>query len=77
MYLNFIRYPFIFYCYEQGLIFSVQLRYMSVGNFKHFKLKVVDNVGVITIDSPGVKVSFFTIQYILQIIIHKKLTPQS
>lgn len=24
--------------------------------FKHFKLKVVDNVGVITIDSPGVKV---------------------
>lgn len=59
MYLNFIRYPFIFYCYEQGLIFSVQLRWMSVGNFKHFKLKVVDNVGVITIDSPGVKVSFF------------------
>lgn len=29
---------------------------MSAANFKHFKLKVVDNVGVITIDSPGVKV---------------------
>nr|CAI5826675.1 unnamed protein product [Callosobruchus analis] len=29
----------------------------SVGDSKHFKLKVVDNIGVITIDSPGVKVN--------------------
>lgn len=38
--------------------FSVPIRCMSAGNFKHFKLKVVDNVGVITIDSPGVKVRY-------------------
>lgn len=34
---------------------------MSEGHFKHFKLKVVDNVGVISIDSPGVKVGMPTI----------------
>lgn len=32
---------------------------MSSLELKHFKLKVVDNVGVITIDSPGVKVNSF------------------
>lgn len=30
---------------------------MSAGEMKHFKLKVVDNVGVIVVDSPGAKVS--------------------
>ncbi|XP_023015630.2 monolysocardiolipin acyltransferase Mtpalpha [Leptinotarsa decemlineata] len=34
-------------------------RNMSSVDLKHFKLKVVDNVGVITIDSPGVKVNSF------------------
>lgn len=34
-----------------------QTRCMSSLELKHFKLKVVDNVGVITIDSPGVKVN--------------------
>ncbi|CAH1962582.1 unnamed protein product [Acanthoscelides obtectus] len=29
----------------------------SVGDSKHFKLKVVDNIGIILIDSPGVKVN--------------------
>lgn len=33
-----------------------QIRSMSTEDFKHFKLKIVDNVGVITMDSPGVKV---------------------
>ncbi|XP_057666553.1 trifunctional enzyme subunit alpha, mitochondrial [Diorhabda carinulata] len=36
-----------------------QKRCMSSAELKHFKLKVVDNVGVITIDSPGVKVNSF------------------
>lgn len=34
-----------------------QLRCMSAGDLKHFKLKVVDNIGVVVVDSPGVKVN--------------------
>ncbi|XP_018569181.1 trifunctional enzyme subunit alpha, mitochondrial [Anoplophora glabripennis] len=34
-----------------------QLRCMSAGEMKHFKLKVVDNIGVIVVDSPGVRVN--------------------
>ncbi|KAJ8916200.1 hypothetical protein NQ315_016339 [Exocentrus adspersus] len=39
-----------------------QLRCMSAGEMKHFKLKVVDNVGVVTIDSPGVKVNSMSVE---------------
>lgn len=33
---------------------------MSAGEMKHFKLKIVDNIGVIVLDSPGVKVNSFS-----------------
>ncbi|VEN46864.1 unnamed protein product [Callosobruchus maculatus] len=43
---------------QSNIRFSNKSRCMSsVGDSKHFKLKVVDNIGVITIDSPGVKVN--------------------
>ncbi|KAJ8926697.1 hypothetical protein NQ314_020913 [Rhamnusium bicolor] len=42
---------------ENSIKFSTKfhVRCMSAGATKHFKLKVVDNVGVIVVDSPGVK----------------------
>ena len=36
------------------------LRTLASASQKHFKTKIVDNVAVITIDSPGVKVNRFT-----------------
>ncbi|KAJ8951798.1 hypothetical protein NQ318_019771 [Aromia moschata] len=44
---------------------NAQVRCMSAVQSKHFKLKVVDNVGVIVIDSPGVKVALSLISTFL------------
>lgn len=38
-------------------LFSAQIRGMASHERKHTKLKVVDNIAVIVLDSPGVKVS--------------------
>ncbi|KAG5888460.1 hypothetical protein JTB14_017188 [Gonioctena quinquepunctata] len=35
--------------------YKYNVRHVSSIDLKHFKLKVVDNVGVVTVDSPGVK----------------------
>lgn len=48
---------------KQHFFLSAQLRSMSTQERKHLKLRTVDNIGVIVLDSPGVKVKNIIYHY--------------